>query len=132
MPRLGHSFYSPTNPPVCMSHSFRYAPLVRNNCVCVPLSIIRPLSRTMILSILRRVESLCAIAIVVLPRITVFNDFCISNSFSESRADVASSRISIANLLILHVQLRYAVFVRQIVLYHDFQPMCYNHLAEQQ
>mmetsp|Transcript_1439 Transcript_1439/g.3871 ORF Transcript_1439/g.3871 Transcript_1439/m.3871 type:complete len:108 (-) Transcript_1439:1735-2058(-) len=62
------------------------------NSACEPCSITLPLSNTRIFVARTTVESRCAMMKVVLSSITLSSACCTTNSFSLSRALVASSR----------------------------------------
>lgn len=75
-----------------MSRSFLYVPFsLANNSLWLHFSMMIPLSITIILSIFIIVESLCAITIAVLLRITSSIASWIRCSDSESNDEVASS-----------------------------------------
>ncbi len=78
----------------CISYNSLYLPLSCNNCSCVPISTIFPLSITIILSAFTIVDRRCAMIIVVLFFIKLSSASCTCASDSESRALVASSSIS--------------------------------------
>ena len=79
----------------CVSYSSLYVPPFSSNSSCVPCSAMTPSFTTSMRSAFSIVESLWAITMLVRPTIICSRASCIEFSDMESRADVASSRISI-------------------------------------
>mmetsp|Transcript_849 Transcript_849/g.1249 ORF Transcript_849/g.1249 Transcript_849/m.1249 type:complete len:175 (-) Transcript_849:1861-2385(-) len=86
-----------------MFHIWAYSPSNSNSSLCVPLSTIFPLLRTMIWSALLIVESLWAMVIVVRFFLSLCRASCTPCSVLVSRALVASSNKTIGGFFSKHL-----------------------------